>query len=531
VNGAERSWIPLSAHPHRISLLIEGPEDFYLEPTFSFQSVDAAAERSLSVVPVAVHSLRSEAGRTVLELLRPPGLEPEALHVETTTPSFFRHALVWDVAQGREDRRLGEAEIFRIAAPGLVEQLDVPVQGAVGDRLRLEIEDRDSPPLDHMALKAMLRPLGLVFSLSPARDGTPEAVLRFGGGRTSPPSYDLADLNRANGRGVEVDRILASLRQESALSSEVVRLGPVRPNPLFDPSPALSFAMQPGSEVDPRFYRRRRTVEVNPTSEGLSLVALDPEDAAAARSDLADVRVVDSTHRQWPYVLESAARKEWVELHATPNKARNRTSRLQFDFPVSPVVIDRVEIDPDSRFFDRKYELVTAARDGGERILAAGRLVRRVGATEPIAIDFSPQRLERIELQVEDGDDAPLVLRSARARASLPTLFLVAPAGSYTLLVGDPDADRPHYQVAEVRDVVLAVASVPAHMGPSEANPDYRAYLGLTSGDRGTRLSHEILLWTTLLGGVAALALLTLRAVRREGQGSESPTGNGPETK
>jgi hypothetical protein len=107
------------------------------------------------------------------------------------------------------------------------------------------------------------------------------------------------------------------------------------------------------------------------------------------------------------------------------------------------------------------------------------------------------------------------------AWARRPELFLVAPTGSYTLLVGDPDAEMPRYQVAQVRDVVLSVASIPARVGPGESNPDYRAHAGLASGERGARLARGVLLWTTLLGGVAVLSLLTLRAVRREGQAKD----------
>ena len=52
-----------------------------------------------------------------------------------------------------------------------------------------------------------------------------------------------------------------------------------------------------------------------------------------------------------------------------------------------------------------------------------------------------------------EGDDARLVLPGAEGRAPAPALFVGAPAGNYDLLIGNPTAEAPRYELARVRDV------------------------------------------------------------------------------
>src|SRR5439155_300908 len=109
--------------------------------------------------------------------------------------------------------------------------------------------------------------------------------------------------------------------------------------------------------------------------------------------------------------------------------------------------LGRGEANP---FFDGAPALGLAMRPGAEvdkrqSTLAEGRLVQRIGKPRPVSLAFPPARVVALELVVQDGDDAPLEFRAARARLVLPELFLAAPAGDYFLLVGDPKASAPSY--------------------------------------------------------------------------------------
>src|SRR2546429_212866 len=184
-----------------------------------------------------------------------------------------------------------------------------------------------------------------------------------------------------------------------------------------------------------------------PPSGALSLPRLRAEDGAHARPDRADVRVVDAAARQWPYLLEPDAAQEWQPLEIASPLRRERTSRYRLGLPVSPVRVDQIVLDTDTPFFDRVFRLTATMEDKRQSTLAEGRLVQRIGKPRPVSLAFPPARVVALELVVQDGDDAPLEFRAARARLVLPELFLAAPAGDYFLLVGDPKASAPSYEL------------------------------------------------------------------------------------
>ena len=129
-----------------------------------------------------------------------------------------------------------------------------------------------------------------------------------------------------------------------------------------------------------------------------------------------------------------------------------------------------------------------------------------------MSIAVPPVRLASIDLVVEDGDDAPLEFRSAQARVVLPEVYLTAPEGRYTRLLGAPDHDPPRYELERVRDVVLAVKAAPIAAGPLEPNKDYSLHARLT----GQGYRQTALLWTALSAAVVVLVFMTLRLARRE---------------
>ena len=126
---------------------------------------------------------------------------------------------------------------------------------------------------------------------------------------------------------------------------------------------------------------------------------------------------------------------------------------------------------------------------------------------------MSPLRVESLRLVIEDGDDAPLEFHSVRVRVLLPALYLAAPEGQYSLLLGAPDEEAPRYELERVRDVVLAVRAVPIEAGSLEENEE----LSLRARLKGRGYRQTVLLWSVLIFAVIVLAFLTLRMARREG--------------
>jgi hypothetical protein len=275
--------------------------------------------------------------------------------------------------------------------------------------------------------------------------------------------------------------------------------------------------MRPGAEIDDRRYSHRRTLAIAPSAEGLTRLRLVPEETAVAREDLADVRIVDDADRQWPYVLEPDRARAVLDVGVGEPLQRAKTSRYPLELPASAVSIEELSLETDTAFVDRAFRLVTkvgTGLDGTERTLAAGRLVRRSDDHGPLTIVGGPwRRVRSLDLVIENGDEMPLVFRGARARAVLPEVALAAPAGTYRLLVGNPDDTAPSYELARVRDVVLAMDATTVPPGRLEANPSYsvRARYESSAG-RDTAL-----LWTILIVAVLALGGFTLRLARAEG--------------
>jgi len=513
----QRMRIPLPPFSaETLTVTIEGKESFFVEPSFRFESARVFDELKRAVVPLREVSHVRRDGKTIVELARPSGLVPDLLRVETATGSFDRGADVWDVRPGSADVRVGRGRLYRVAARQPVAHPDLALRPARGERLRVEIDEGDSPPLAAMTFSAVVRQPVLIFSL-PATTAAEAAAgtLRFGGGRAHRPRYDLTGLLLGARSALTGDPARAAARLYDPSELGRAQLGGVRPSPIFDTTPALAFAMHPGAEIDARVYAHRRPVTIAPSSEGLSRLRLAPEDVARARADLADIRVVDSASQQWPYLIERDSLKETVELRIANEEHRNRTSSYALALPVAPLRISGIVLETDAPFLHRPYRLLAGDGDADDRLVARGRLIKDALNPKPGRISFGPERVEALELFIEDGDDAPLVFRSVRARLRLPELFLAAPAGDYELLVGSPEAAAPRYELEQVRSVVLAVSSNPASTGELTPNPSYSVRARLTAGGSPTELLQRAIVWAVLLVAVVVLGLLTLRVARR----------------
>ncbi len=113
---------------------------------------------------------------------------------------------------------------------------------------------------------------------------------------------------------------------------------------------------------------------------------------------------------------------------------------------------------------------------------------------------------------IEDGDDAPLALSEVLGRFPVTDVYFAAPAGTYYSLVGHPEAAAPRYELARVRDLVLAVPSATAGAEPLAENDTFSAASRLTSGSG----VQQTLLWIALGLAVVFLTGLTLRLARKE---------------
>jgi len=497
----------------RLRVVLESESPSWLEPALRLESARAIERGGRVAVPLETLSSTGADGRTVVDLARPRGIVPDLLRIDTATGTFDRRVLVLDDGPTRRGESLGTGSIFRVEALVPVGEQEIALRPARGDRLRVEIDNGDSPELDRLEFAAIVRQPSLIFSASGGRAGEPFGVLRFGGGRAHAPRYDLAGLLPPPAASVAGLRAEAAALLYDPAAVRPARLGEIRANAAYDGAPALAFGMTPGAAVDRRLFSHVRALTVPGSAEGLSRLRLEPGDLAILDDGLSDLRVADDASRQWSYLLERDAAADLVTLGVEGPKSRDRSSRYELRLPVSPMRFDRLVLDTRAAFFDRAFELRGRAADAKEEsILLRGRLTRAAGDPRPVSLDVPPARLMSAALVVQDGDDAPLALRKAEARVSLPEIYLTAPEGRYVLLLGAPGQEPPRYELERVRDVVLAVKAAPIEAGPLEANGSY----SLRARLEGTGYRQTALLWTALVAAVIVLAILTLRLARRE---------------
>jgi len=483
--------------PKRISVRLEG-DGGYLEPHAHFEAARPPIDSRYAVDLVEI-ARRREGKRTLIELARPRGIVPERLAVFSDTKSFYRTVVVRDGGPVGKSKQLAKGAVFRLSEPTQTDQLELPLRRAVGDRLLVEIDDGDSPALAKLSFSAVLDRPAIVLDDAGAQR---PLLLRFGGGRAHAPRYDLQKL-AGSGFG-------PTLFQHQ--SYRVATLAPPSNNPSFDRAPALGYLVRPGKKVKQARYQQRAQLHVAHLGEGISRLRLNVEVLAAARADLADIRIVDQQARQRPYLVESGAQLQAQAEIAAPTIDADGVSRYGLSLPAEPVVVTALSFHSRAIFVDRRYTLVFRPRGGADQVLKRGRLRRERGDSMPLSLELVGQtrRLAGLALLVEDGQDQPLSFDKVVATVATVDLYVAVTAGTYSLLLGHLEASRPRYELSAARALVLAVPTKPIRIGPLQPNPSYRP-------PRVEQPPPIWPLWAAIIAAVLILGFLTLRLSGQEG--------------
>jgi len=516
-SGISRTAISLgSLKEGRLNVVLQGQNQGYLSPSFRLAASRTLRSGAGEGVGLEILSREETSRGTEVLLKRPRGIIPRKLAFECATPTFKRKISVWDEGAGAGEKVLSEEQILRIQAIVPVESLEIPLSPARGEFLRVIIENQDSPPLEDLRVHALLRRPVLIFSTTAEQASF---NLYFGGGRAGAPFYDIAGLKKSIRKETPAtDTLLAILDPGQ---SHVANLGEISKNPSWDDTPALAFAAHPGAELDGRGFRYRRRLEIRPSKEGLARIPLETDDLSRLRPDLGDLRIVDSEGFQWAYLRQDHNRVVEIPLKIPDASTHKGVSRYSFDIPGLPLYPMRLRLESPAPFFDRDL-ICYGLRDGGHEVrLWEGRIRRRAGDPRPIFLEIDNRGYEKLRIDISDGDDAPLHFSSLRATVRAPDLYLPARAGSYELLLGNPDAGLPSYEIGRIRSMILALPAAQAELAPLEENPSYSAaHRFANSGSR-----QKILLWAILILAVLLLAGLTLRSARSISRDEGPPEG------
>ena len=200
--------------------------------------------------------------------------------------------------------------------------------------------------------------------------------------------------------------------------------------------------------------------------------------------------------------------------------ARNDSSRRSgkatvLTFAVAEKVpLDRVtlEIDPAQPNFRRSVQITSDKDD----YVGSGEIdrVHMVRSSQKIDSDnydvsFSAVGRKTIKVIIDNGDDPPLKIKSARLQQLEHRLYFDAPAsGRLTLYYGDEKLDPPVYDYAKL--FLLAKDAAPAQLGAEEANA---AYTGRPD-ERPWTERHPAVLWIAIVAAVLILGAIALRSMK-----------------
>jgi hypothetical protein len=471
----------------------------------------ARAQGSEWTRPVSAERLPGAPGTSRYRLGLEPGLPLESFDLDADDAAFHRRVRLLELTERNEELPIGEASLYRLRIPDELlsaEAVSLRVVRPTGRALILEIRDGDSPPLRNVRGVARGAATRLLF---PVVDAGP-LTLYYGNEATRAPAYDLEFLKQ---------------RLAGTDSVRLASLGPEATNPRFQAAPPLAFVATAGAALDVTRWRALRRLSL-PAREDLYAVILTAEDLGLLRGDLGDLRLVDDSDRQVPYVLFPDVGEERVGLEigkaVEPSEGRAVTRYVLatptvLGEPQASLPLRRLELDFAEGFFDRPARLIVPATGGGRRrsdeVLFAGRLARAAGRKEPVVIALDGAYRGSLVLEIEEGDNAPLTLTAAHGAVSVPRVALKARPGPLRLVLGSREATAPRYDIDALRQEVVSYSAALLVAGDLEPNPAFRR----RAADYLRDAPPTLLLWGALGTAVLVLLFLTARLLRADPQG------------
>lgn len=182
------------------------------------------------------------------------------------------------------------------------------------------------------------------------------------------------------------------------------------------------------------------------------MLILDADVVARPRG-LTDVRLADEQGRQVPYLVESRAAPMTLGLTVPPRVAREGASvyRLELPFEHYPHGT-RLVLTTTSLVFDRRVTLRRGTDNHRNRratpiTTLAWRNADPAHAPLALTFELTATTLRNVELAIDDGDNAPLPLRTAKLLLPGTALRFHHPGAPLFLLYGNGRAQPPRYDL------------------------------------------------------------------------------------
>ncbi len=433
-------------------------------------------------------------GETRLTLTLPArNLNVAALVLTTGEPIFQRRVRVVQSRfeeQGIVESQVAAGTISRAAGVG-GENLRIAMERVLPEReVVLVIDNEDNPPLPVAEVRALVRPVRLVFHAAEAG----EYRLLVGNARATAPRYDLA----------------AFAGELSKLHPVALQIGGLVPQPEFAPSAPLPEVPTQGSPLDvaPWTYRKA----VRPSAAGVQQLELDAEVLAHAAGDFSDLRLVNAGS-QVPYVLQrtSLTRAVKVTVVSVPDAKRPTVSRWKLTLPQSDLPVVRLTAMLGGTLFQRTVRLYSNEEDrrgnAWEQTLGHATWTQTPSRrTKTFSLGLSSRVGDTLWLETDNGDNPALALDQVELHYPVTrVLFKTTAAQPLALYYGNARISAPRYDLSLVGGTLLAAEKTVPALGAEETLKE------VSGGSRALKAHAGWLFW----GGLAVVVVVLLVVVAK----------------
>jgi hypothetical protein len=458
---------------------------------------------------VEIERRPSEPGRSRFRLTLPAARLPiVALELDAGTGNVLREARVLEAGfsgQGAQPQVIGSGRLMRVARDLVIaESMRLQIRQPTEPQLELVVEDGDNPPFDLRGVTAIYAELPWIyFEAAPG-----PITARYGDPKLVRPRYDL-EAARGN--------LPASTGQAAWRSQPPVAIAPI------DEGLPLP---QTGSAIGTEGFEYVRDIPAGPAG----LIALQLDIAAMAHSGrdprrLRDLRIVDRSNLQIPYLLESRDEplitEVGVERKALPEglpAPPPRVSTYKVNLPFQNLPNPRLVLTTRARVFHRTVTLSSVA-PAAERQPA--RLVNRGSVTwthadedtaaRPLTFELPDSSLDQdLYLQIDEGDNQPLPIDKATLLVPQYAVRLFRRDNQpLRLLYGRDDLSAPRYDLQLLSQQVMGRTAEEVTPGPEEP-------LGGAGIAPGFELVSPAVFWTALSLTVLVLLGFVVKLMRKE---------------
>jgi hypothetical protein len=450
----------------------------------------------------------SEPGRSRYRISLPAaGLPAVAVTLEAAGAHVFRTAAVTEASlQGQQaaPREIGRSILSRVVRDGVTASaLRIPIAAPHEQTIDLVVEDGNNPPLDLTRVRIELAELPSIYFIAP---GGP-LTARYGDPSLAPPTYDL----EAARDTIDVTAIPEARWDAPRETTPSAATSPPTPMP------------DAGAPLDPAGFRYHRPLPES--SSGLVMLPLDASVLAHSRGAgrmFEDVRILDGEGRQVPYLVERleeplslALALERFEARAADLRASGgaQHSVYRLALPYRSLPNAALVLETSARVFTRavraglEREADRSHRDPWFEVIATKSWAHNAQdrPAPPLSLPIGTTREDHLVVDVNEGDNAPLPITSARLLLPSYRLRFYHPGRPLTLVYGRDDVSLPRYDLALLSAQVMGAEATEIAAAPAvdEAKP----------GPAHSLVSPQVF-WAGLALAVLVIGGIIIRLVR-----------------